>query len=420
MVFPIKSENLEFSSLRRSRRIFTVFEVVRRIRKLVEGGLPSYLGVEGEIANLRKPLSGHIYFTLKDAFSSLRVVIFRSSGVDTPLKDGVKVVVWGRIRVYEERGRLELVGEKVEVREGRGKIYEEFLKLKERLAREGLFAEERKKPLPPFPRKIGIITSPTGSAIRDMLKIILRRFPRVEIVIFPVKVQGDNASYEIVEGIETLNRMGEVEVIIVGRGGGSIEDLQPFNEERVARAIFRSRIPVISAVGHETDYCISDFVADLRAPTPSAAAELVVKEMESIFQSLESFQDRLLLRMNEECRKWREKIIWLEKTLNSYHPVQELERKKDKFVELRATLFRSMETLLTRKEETLKGVMERLDALSPLKVLQRGYSITFLLPHLKILRDSKEVKTGDRVKIKLWKGNIVCEVERKDESSDTL
>lgn len=410
LFFPVKTH----------KRVYTVWEVVRKIKNLIENGMPPYLGVEGEISNFRKPSSGHIYFTLKDPFAQIKVVIFRENVPRILLKDGMKVVVWGRIRIYEERGELELIGEKIEEQKGLGILYEKFLKLKKKLEKEGLFAPERKKPIPPYPRKIGIITSPTGAAIRDMIKIIHRRFPNVEILIYPVKVQGEEAPYEIVEGLQILNRLNEVEVIILGRGGGSLEDLWAFNEEIVARAIASSKIPVISAVGHETDYCISDFVADLRAPTPSAAAEVVVKEMEKILSALNDYQERLEKRILQEWRRSAEKLLYLKKSLLIFHPFKELERKRENLHNLREKLFGIMEILVSNKREETRRWGEKLNALSPLKVLERGYSITFLLPERKILRSSEETKMGDQVEVKLWKGKILCRVEEKDESPDTI
>ncbi|MCD6522075.1 exodeoxyribonuclease VII large subunit [Candidatus Calescamantes bacterium] len=409
-----------FSLVKTHKRVYTVWEVVRKIKNLIENGMPPYLGVEGEISNLRKPSSGHIYFTLKDPFAQIKVVIFRENVPGTLLKDGMKVVVWGRIRIYEERGELELIGEKVQEQKGLGILYEEFLKLKKKLEKEGLFAPERKKPIPPYPRKIGIITSPTGAAIRDMIKIIHRRFPNVEILIYPVKVQGEEAPHEIVEGLQILNRLNEVEVIILGRGGGSLEDLWAFNEEIVARAIASSKIPVISAVGHETDYCISDFVADLRAPTPSAAAELVVKEMEKILSALYDYRERLEKRILQEWRRSAEKLLYLKKALLIFHPFKELERKRENLCDLTEKLFGIMENLVSNKREETRRWGEKLNALSPLKVLERGYSITFLLPERKILRSSEETEMGDRVEVKLWKGKIFCRVEEKDESPNTV
>src|SRR3990170_6260873 len=262
--------------------ILTVTQLTIRVKDLLEGTFPD-VWVVGEISNLSAPRSGHIYFTLKDEQSQIRAVLFRSSQrfLKFTLQHGLQVICRGRVGVYEPRGEYQLVLEYIEPK-GVGALQQAFEELKARLAKEGLFDLDRKKPLPLLPRRIGIITSPTGAAIRDMLRVIRRRHPKMEILIYPVVVQGAAAAPEIVEAIRYFNQEKNADVLIVGRGGGSLEDLWAFNEESVARAVYGSAIPVISAVGHETDYTISDFVADLRAPTPSAAAEMVVKNKEDI------------------------------------------------------------------------------------------------------------------------------------------
>ena len=328
----------------------------------------------------------------------------------------MKVVVWGKIRVYTERGVYQLIGEEIE-KQGIGILYTRYLQLKEKLEKEGLFEEARKKPLPLYPRNIGVVTSPTGAAIKDMIKVITRRFPRVHILIYPVRVQGEEAAEEIAQGIHTLNQMNEVEVIIVGRGGGSVEDLWAFNEEKVARAIASSHIPVISAVGHERDYCISDFVADKRAPTPSAAGEMVVVEMKELVERLQDSLNRLNSRIYLELINAQERLQKLTRALILQHPEKTLEREKEKFEDFHIRLFRGIETVTQTKKEKLISWAGKLEALSPLKVLERGYSITFLLPYLKILRESKEVEKGAEVKVKLWKGSLFCQVLKKEDES---
>ena len=405
-----------YSELKKPR-IYTVYEITKNIQSIIENNFPFTIGVEGEISNLRLPATGHMHFTLKDSFSQLKVVFFRenASRLKIKLEDGMKVVVWGRMKIYTGRGIYQLVGEKIE-EQGIGILYTRYLQLKERLEKEGLFEEFRKKALPPYPRKIGIVTSPTGAAIKDMIKVITRRFPLVNIIVYPVKVQGEDAPDEIAEGIYELNRMGEVEVIIIGRGGGSVEDLWAFNEEKVARAIASSNIPVISAVGHERDYCISDFVADKRAPTPSAAGEIVVQEMEKIIKKLEEYLSRLIAKIDFEVESSHEKLNKLTHSLFLQHPSKILERDKEKFQDLRIRLFKSIKLTTQREKDKLLNWAGKLDALSPLKVLERGYSITFLLPSQKILRESKEANIGDKLKVQLWKGNLFCEITEKKEN----
>ncbi|MEE9165043.1 MAG: exodeoxyribonuclease VII large subunit, partial [Nitrospinota bacterium] len=270
--------HVEENSENPERQVYTVTEITRAIKFSLETEFPR-VWIEGEISNLRIPSSGHMYLTIKDEESQIKVVMFRSgkSQLKFGPKDGDQVIVKGKITVYEPRGEYQIVIDYMEPK-GIGALQLAFQQLKEKLSKEGLFDEELKKSLPLLPQKIGIITSPTGAAVRDILNIIDRRFPNVHILIAPVKVQGEGAAQEIAAAVKDLNKIKGVDVIIVGRGGGSIEDLWAFNEEVVARAIFESEIPVISAVGHEIDFTISDFVADLRAPTPSAAAELVVRD----------------------------------------------------------------------------------------------------------------------------------------------
>src|SRR5512136_2779310 len=273
------------------KRILTVSRLTALIRSTLEENF-EHVWVEGEVSNLSTPSSGHLYFTLKDAGAQLRCVMFKGAvrNLRFRLKDGMGLILRGRITVYEQRGDYQLIAEYAEPL-GIGALQLAFEQLKERLVREGLFDESRKKPLPVLPQRIGVVTSPTGAAIHDILTVVNRRFANVQILIVPVRVQGDGAAAEIAAAIDDVNRYGAVDVMIVGRGGGSLEDLWAFNEEAVARAIARSRIPVISAVGHETDYTIADFAADLRAPTPSAAAELAVKDRDELVLHVKSCAD---------------------------------------------------------------------------------------------------------------------------------
>ena len=275
------------------RKILTVSRLTALIRGLLEENFER-VWVEGEISNLAMPVSGHLYFTLKDAGAQLRCVMFRASAraLKFKPKDGMGLVVRGRVSLFEPRGEYQLIVEYLEP-QGIGALQLAFAQLKERLAREGLFGEDHKRPIPRLPQRIGVVTSVTGAAIHDILNVLERRFANVEVLIYPVKVQGEGAANEIAQAIKDFNRYGNIDVMIVGRGGGSMEDLWPFNEEVVARAIYHSRIPVISAVGHEVDYTIADFVADLRAPTPSAAAELVVKSKTELTAGLDTLSHRL-------------------------------------------------------------------------------------------------------------------------------
>lgn len=436
------------------RQILTVSQLTSVIKSSLEDNFTD-VWIEGEISNFRVPSSGHIYFTLKDNSSQIRAVLFRPSArmLKFVPKEGLHVLCRGRITVYEFRGEYQIVIEYMEPR-GIGALLMAFEQLKERLSKEGLFDESRKRPIPPFPKKIGIVTSPTGAAIRDILTIIERRFASVEIVIAPASVQGERAATEIVEAIGDLNRIEGIDVIIVTRGGGGIEDLWPFNEEIVARAIFNSQIPVISAVGHEIDYTIADFVADLRAPTPSAAAEMVVKNKEDILRHLGTLYQRLLYAEQTFLGKKRERINSL--STRVFSPEREIgryfQRLDDVEVRLRIgikriikdrqhnierliqdissfnpqnriqlfkhmvdtsinSIFKNFSHIIALKKEGFHGVVARLDSLSPLAILSRGYSITYKLPERLIVKSSADVHHGNMVEVKLHDGSITCLVE---------
>ena len=297
------------------RYTLTVTELTQQIKDLLEIKF-SEVWVEGEISNLRIPPSGHLYFTLKDEFSQIRAVFFKMQARTLRYmpEEGLQVICRGRIGVYEKRGDYQLILDAMEPR-GMGALQLAFLQLKERLEKEGLFDPVHKKPIPMVPEKIGIITSPTGSVIQDMLHILDRRFKNIQVLLYPVRVQGEGASEEIIKGIDYFNKQGEVDVIILGRGGGAFEDLWAFNEEGVARAIYDSNIPIISAVGHETDYTISDFVADLRAPTPSAAAELAVKNKQEIQKMLSYFKNRIRSQIEQTLQEYQSNLSHLRKGL---------------------------------------------------------------------------------------------------------
>ncbi len=441
------------------RHILTVSELTKEIKETLEVKF-SDLWVEGEISNLRIPPSGHIYFTLKDESSQIRAVLFKmqSRTLRFVPEDGLHVICRGRVTLYEKRGDYQLILEGMEPK-GIGALQLAFLQLKEKLEKEGYFETSRKKPIPILPQTIGIVTSPTGAAIQDMIQIIHRRFENVRILLYPARVQGEVASREIAEGIRCFNRMKNVDVIIVGRGGGSLEDLWAFNEEEVARAIYHSKIPVISAVGHETDYTISDFVADLRAATPSAAAELVVKDKRELERRLQYLKNRLgnqvstyleevrtdlshlrkslndprkriedyLLRLDDLVNRSRRSLLWdfrrkierslyLAQRLDLRSPVHRIRNTESSLLEIRNRLSRNMRHAIEIREQKLRGILGKLDSLSPLAILERGYSITRKLPFLQIVREADEVRVGDQVEVKLHRGTLFCGIERTEGS----
>ena len=437
------------------RYILTVSELTQEIKNILDLKF-SDIWIEGEISNLRIPPSGHIYFTLKDDFSQIRAVLFKMQArtLRFVLEDGLHVVCRGRVSVYERRGEYQLILEEVEPK-GIGALQLAFLQLKDRLEKEGLFAPAHKKPIPMVPQTIGIVTSPTGAVIRDMLHIIHRRFENVHILLHPVRVQGEGAPLEIAKAIEDFNKRMNVDVIIVGRGGGSLEDLWSFNEEIVVRAIYHSKIPIVSAVGHETDYTISDFVADLRAPTPSTAAELVVRDKREIKNTLHYLEERLenqilqtlqenrtnlshLKKMLTDPRKmieeyflrvddlvnrfriltsWtlkrkRERSLHLSERLYLQNPIQRVKNLRLAISEIGKRLGQTMRYSVEIQRQKVEGISGKLSSLSPLSILQRGYSITRMFPSLQILRDAAYVRQGDKVEVRLHKGTLLCGVEK--------
>ncbi len=433
--------------------VFTVTALTQQIKDTLELSFPN-LWVEGEISNIKTPSSGHFYFTLKDKNSQIRAVMFRNRNQSlkyTP-ENGMKVICKCRINVYEPRGEYQLLIESMTPR-GIGDLQFAFEQLKKKLQKEGLFDSEKKQEIPFLPQKIAVITSPTGAAVKDIINIITRRFPKMEIIIIPVKVQGKEASLEIEDALTTANLHLKADVIILGRGGGSIEDLWPFNEERVARAIFNSKIPVISAVGHETDFTIADFVADLRAPTPSAAAELVVGEKEKLEKQItqqvsqlrslllkileknsmqlkycQSFLSnrikklsdlklkidelniRLTYSVNSKLSLKRAEVNSAERIVLSSPPSDIIRNKRQRLTHLTNNISRHFSALINNKGASLQTCTARLNSLSPLHTLERGFSITRLLPSLKIIKDSSILKKGDRINIRFAKGSAECKI----------
>ena len=422
-----------------ARAVLSVSELTRRLQEVLEERFPA-VWVEGEISNYRLYGSGHAYFTLKDAESQIRAVLFRNRGrrIKFEPADGLHVMAFGSIEVYPQRGEYQLVIELLEPK-GLGALQLAFDQLKTRLAAEGLFEQARKRELPRFPRKIGVVTSPSGAAIRDILRVIGRRFGDLHIVIAPCRVQGDGAAEEIVQGIRDLNALGGVDVIIVGRGGGSLEDLWAFNEEAVARAIAASKVPVVSAVGHEVDYTIADFVADLRAPTPSAAAELVVREKQAVVESLAQLRarlerfaarplrdlerrvDELTARLRREMRnevgRAHHRLALATRALRASDPVARMARDRHRL----ETLQSRMATLIHRRRDraryALQTAVGRLDSLSPLAVLGRGYSLT-RTPAGEIVHSPAQVRVGDPIRVLLQRGSLDAQVTETKEQDD--
>lgn len=385
-------------------QVLSVSRLVELFRDLLEENFVEVL-VEGEISNFARPASGHCYFTLKDERGQLRCAMFRSQSRllrFTP-ENGLKVICRGRASVYPQRGELQLVIEGMEP-SGVGELQLAFEQLKQKLSEEGLFDSARKQPLPEYPQTVGVVTSASGAAIHDILNVLRRRAVGARVLLRPVRVQGEGAAKEIAAAIDDLNREASCEVLIVGRGGGSLEDLWAFNEEVVARAIAASKIPLVSAVGHEVDFSIADFVADLRAPTPSAAAELVVKSREELERHCDQLTLRLGRVMQGRVELLRSRLRELARRLVS--PVDALRFEREQVESLRARLERSLQWRLRQQAERLQQLSERLDDLSPLKVLGRGYALVEQEADGMLLRDASETKAGDRVLVRLRRGRF--------------
>jgi exodeoxyribonuclease VII large subunit len=402
-----------------------VAEFTREVRRLLEGSFPR-VRVRGEVTNLSRPQSGHIYFSLMDdapgadrsRFSSAQVacVIWRSgrSALRKRLESGVRVVVSGRVTVYEPRGAYQIVVEQVES-VGLGDLQREFEALKAKLKAEGLFDPGRKRPLPFLPRRIGLVTSPSGAAIRDVLRVLYRRHPRAWVRIVPVRVQGEGAVGDMIRALEVLGAGGEgqVDVIILTRGGGSLEDLWAFNDELLARAIAASRVPTVSAVGHEVDFSISDFVADQRAQTPTKAAEMVVPDLGELEDGLESLRSRLGTAARSKLRHAARDLERLERRRQFTHGGALVEERFERCDDLADRLRLHLYNRSVRWEDSLRFLVGRLEALSPLKVLARGYSVT-LDASGRVVRDGAGLEVGQRLRLRFERGGAVVEVREAE------
>ncbi len=392
-------------------RVLSVTELTRSIKRLLERGFAN-LWVEGELSNVKLHGSGHLYFSLKDDGAVLPGVMFRSATkIRFEAKDGMKVRVQGRITVYEPRGQYQIAVESMEP-VGIGALELAFRQLYDRLEREGLFDPSRKRALPRHPRVIGIVTSPSGAAIRDLLTVIGRRAPHVEIVVRSTRVQGFGSAQDVAMAIAEFDEWGRADVIIVGRGGGSIEDLWAFNEEIVARAICACRVPVISAVGHEIDFTISDFAADLRAPTPSAAAEVVTPDRDTVLRELHRVGSRLAMAAVHLLRRRSDRVILLARSAAFRRPRDLYDRLSQQVDAHTERLLGSMGVALERGRLRLAHLGGQLSALSPLAVLQRGYALVFDERDL-VVRRAVDVREGERIRVQLAEGSLQAVMERR-------
>ena len=436
-------------------RIYTVSALTAEIKSLLEQEF-DFVWVEGEISNFACPSSGHYYMSLKDENAQIKAVMFKMQAHYLKFipEDGMKVVARGRIGVYEPRGEYQIILDYLEPL-GVGALAAAFEQVKKKLSLEGLFDEDKKRPIPFLPKRIAVITSPTGAAVRDFLRISYRRMPNLDVTIAPVRVQGDEAAGDIVEALDMVNRELDVDVIVLTRGGGSLEDLWPFNQEEVAYAIRRSSIPVVSAVGHEVDLTISDLAADLRAPTPSGAAELIVREKEGLERDLRNLSSRLEIAAHSIMDRIRDRVknissrirdprrnladTWLRldeiynrilktgkicinnnlkhlkavnETLILNSPSHTITMLSQELAFHNRSLIQVIKGSLDRKKGDIRSMRDRLDSLSPFSILKRGYSITRKLPEMNIVKDSNQVKANDEVNILLARGNIDCMVKK--------
>jgi len=392
-------------------RVFSVSEITRQIKLLLEDSFPT-LWVEGEISNFKPHQSGHLYFTLKDVDAQISCVMWRSraSTLNLDINDGLKVRVYGTLRLYEKSGRYQLDLIRIESA-GLGELQLEFERLKQKLQEQGLFDPQYKKQLPKFPLSVGIITSPTGAALHDILSVIQRRSPSTKIIAVGVRVQGDGAAEEIVDAINLFNDHHPVDVLIVGRGGGSLEDLWPFNQENVARAIFDSHIPIVSAVGHEIDFTISDFVSDFRAPTPSAAAEIVIPADNEIREWIFEVQRKQKNRIKDHIARMRLEIINIQKSYSFRRPKDILQKYILQIEEITNRILLAIKNKSAKEKVIIENFNNQLQSLNPYHVLKRGYSMVF--KDEKLVSSVDLIDIDDKLLVKLKDGHISSQVLSK-------
>ena len=393
--------------------VLSVTETNKYIKEILSRDLIlSNLWLRGEISNYKNHYSGHMYFTIKDEFSTLKCVMFRTYNAQLGFvpENGMKVIVRGYVSVFERDGQYQLYAMEMQP-DGIGNLHLAYEQLKRKLQSEGLFDEIYKKKIPFLPKSVGVVTSSTGAVIRDIIHVINRRFPNIELKLIPVAVQGEGAGLQISRAIKKFNELGCVDVIIVARGGGSLEELWAFNEEVVARSIFESEIPIISAVGHETDFTIADFVADLRAPTPSAAAEMVVPERNALENRLTNLDVRLRSAMVKKLTYAKSELEKLENSVAFKQPFDRIYQQRMRLDVLQRYMFKGLQMNYEKSRSRFALLAGKLDALSPLTVLARGYSVTKSLESGKIINSIRSMKQGDKVEVSLSDGKLLCEIQ---------
>lgn len=389
--------------------VLSVTELTNSVKETLEQNLGK-IWVKGEISNYSSPASGHLYFTLKDETNQVKVAFFRGSAhrVSLELADGKEIIVYGRVSIYGKRSEYQIIAEDIEIL-GAGDLLIEFEKLKKKLADLGLFDEKRKREMPKFPQKIGIVTSPTGAVVRDIINIITRRYNAVELLVYPAMVQGSEAPGQLIEGLTYFNSRNDIDIIILARGGGSIEDLWAFNDKKLAYAIYGSKIPVVSAVGHEVDFTIADFTADLRAPTPSAAAELVVPDSGELLNSLRSVAARLVNGLTGMVGRYEDRLNRASKSYGFKRPFELFNEYVQRLDDYSAGIDRGILEITGGKSEKIQVLKEKLGLLNPLNILKKGYSVVYDTKG-GIIRDAAKVRTGQEISVRLHKGALEAEV----------
>lgn len=392
--------------------ILSISALTASLKALIEDAYP-VICVTGEVSNFKHHSSGHMYFSLKDERNQIRCVMWRrqNQALSFLPQDGMQVIALGKISVYEVQGQYQLVAHRLQPA-GEGALQAAFEQLKARLAAEGLFDETRKQSLPPFPERVGVVTSATGAAIRDIIRVLHRRAPWVDIILRPVRVQGEGAAAEIATAIDEMNLFEKVDVVIVGRGGGSIEDLWAFNEELVVRAIVKSHIPVVSAVGHEVDVTLSDLAADMRAPTPSGAAELVVRDRLELLERIGVSAGRLHGAMMSQIMQRRRRLASLVNSYGFRRPMDLVGQRAQRVDELTRRLLDRCARQIDQRTQAVTGLIGRLNALNPLAVLERGYAVCRIMPKGVVVSDTGNLSVGDRLDVTLHRGRLTCRVEQ--------
>lgn len=390
----------------------TVSQLNRQAKSLLEQGF-GRIWVEGEISNVARPASGHVYLTLKDTSAQVRAAFFRQRqrGPVLNFKDGDQVLAYGRVSLYEARGDYQFIVEQMEFA-GEGALKRQFEVLKKKLGAEGLFDEDRKQTLPELPRRIGIITSPSGAAVRDIISVLARRFPSIPVIIYPAAVQGESAPGELVAALATAVQRNECDVLLIGRGGGSLEDLMAFNDEQLARAIANCPVPIVSAVGHEIDFTIADFVADVRAPTPSVAAEVVVPDRNDWLRSINNLANRIIRLGRRSLEDLGQSLDWLSRRLVQTSPSASLERSAARLHNLQQRLSIAAQRSVSDVSHRLQLAARGLNAVSPLATLERGYAIVEEAESGKVLLKTTEVSVGDDIRARLSDGELIATVKK--------